>query len=52
MPWQAIEFDAKGQNRHASGVVTQILDGEYKVVYPFDVAEADIVWPVPPWDRR
>lgn len=52
MPWQAVEFDAKGQNRHASGVVTQILDGEYKVVYPFDVAEADIVWPVPAWDRR
>lgn len=52
MPWQAIQFDAKGQNRHASGVVTQILDGEYKVVYPFDVAETEIVWPVPGWDRR
>ncbi|MGH2397796.1 MAG: ABC transporter substrate-binding protein [bacterium] len=52
MPWQAIQFDAKGQNRFASGVVTQILDGEYKVVYPFDVAETELIWPVPGWDRR
>ncbi len=52
MPWQGIEFDSKGQNRHAAGLMTQILDNDYKVVWPFDVAEAPIVWPVPPWDRR
>jgi len=52
MPWQGIEFDAKGQNRHAAGLMTQILDGEYKVVWPFDVAEVPIVWPTPAWDRR
>ncbi len=52
MPWQGIEFDAKGQNRYAAGVVTQILDDEYKVVYPFDLAEAQVVWPTPPWDKR
>jgi branched-chain amino acid transport system substrate-binding protein len=52
MPWQGIEFDARGQNKHAAGLMTQILDGEYKVVWPFDIAEAPIVWPTPPWDRR
>jgi len=52
MPWQGIEFDNKGQNRHAAGVLTQILDNDYKVVWPFDVAESQLVWPVPPWDRR
>lgn len=52
MPWEGIEFDEQGQNRFAAGIMTQILDGEYKVVWPFDVAEAPIVWPVPPWDRR
>ncbi len=52
MPWRGIEFDAKGQNRHATGVMVQILDGEYKVVWPFELAEAPIVWPAPPWDRR
>ncbi len=52
MPWNGIEFDNKGQNKHAAGILTQILDGEYKVVWPFDVAEAPVVWPVPPWDKR
>lgn len=52
MPWEGIEFDAKGQNRHAAGLMTQILDGEYKVVWPFEIAEAPIVWPTPGWDRR
>jgi branched-chain amino acid transport system substrate-binding protein len=52
MPWEGVEFDARGQNRHAAGLMTQILDGEYKVVWPFDIAEAPIVWPTPAWDRR
>lgn len=52
MPWQGIQFDDKGQNRYATGVMVQILNGEYKVVWPFDVAEAELVWPAPPWDRR
>lgn len=52
MPWQGIEFDSKGQNRFAAGVMAQILRREYKVVWPFDLAEADIVWPAPGWDRR
>jgi branched-chain amino acid transport system substrate-binding protein len=52
MPWEGIEFDAKGQNRHAAGVMAQILEGAYKVVWPFDLAETDIIWPAPPWDRR
>lgn len=52
MPWRGIEFDSKGQNRHATGVMVQILEGEYKVVWPFELAEAPIVWPAPPWDRR
>lgn len=52
MPWEGVEFDARGQNRHAAGIMTQILDNEYKIVWPFDVAEVPIVWPAPAWDRR
>ncbi len=52
MPWQGIQFDDKGQNRYATGVMVQILEGEYKVVWPFEVAEAELVWPAPSWDRR
>ncbi|MDR7486908.1 MAG: ABC transporter substrate-binding protein [Armatimonadota bacterium] len=52
MPWEGIEFDTRGQNKHAAGLMVQILDGDYKVVWPFEIAEAPIVWPAPPWDRR
>ncbi|MDQ7829585.1 MAG: ABC transporter substrate-binding protein [Armatimonadota bacterium] len=52
MPWEGIEFDFRGQNRHAAGLMAQILDRQYKVVWPFSLAEADIVWPAPPWERR
>jgi branched-chain amino acid transport system substrate-binding protein len=51
MPW-GVKFDQNGQNEQASGVMVQILDGAYKVVWPFDLAEAPIVWPAPAWDKR
>jgi len=52
MPWAGIEFDAHGQNKHAAGLMAQILNKEYKVVWPFDLAETDLVWPAPGWERR
>lgn len=52
MPWDGIEFDDRGQNKYAAGLMVQILDNDYKVVWPFEIAEAPIVWPVPAWDRR
>jgi len=52
MPWTGITFDKNGQNTYATGVMVQLLDGQYKVVWPFDLAETKIVWPVPSWDAR
>lgn len=52
MPWQGIEFDRNGQNKHAAGLMAQILQRQYKVVWPFELAEAELVWPAPGWDRR
>lgn len=52
MPWRGIRFDQNGQNMYASGVMVQILDGQYKVVWPFDLAETPVVWPAPAWNRR
>ncbi len=46
-----IKFDAHGQNSHPV-LVTQILKGEYKVVWPPDAAEAKPVVPTPPWNKR
>jgi branched-chain amino acid transport system substrate-binding protein len=42
-----VEFDAKGLNKAAVGLVTQIQDGEYIPVFPDDVALESIVFPRP-----
>ncbi len=53
MPWKGIKFDPEThQNILGSGIIVQIQDGEYKTVWPFDLASADIVWPFPKWSER
>ncbi len=52
LPWKGVEFDARGQNRLVGGFVVQILEGEYRIVWPFALAERELVWPAPGWDRR
>jgi branched-chain amino acid transport system substrate-binding protein len=52
MPWKGIEFDEKGQNKHAAGVMVQISEQQYKLVWPFDLAETDLIWPAPGWAER
>jgi branched-chain amino acid transport system substrate-binding protein len=46
MPWTNIKFDAQGQNSGAVGVVEQMRDGKYRVIYPPDVATVEPVWPL------
>jgi branched-chain amino acid transport system substrate-binding protein len=46
-----IRFDARGQNTHPV-LVTQIQGGQYKVVWPPDVAEAKPIVPTPEWSKR
>ncbi len=46
MPWQGIEFDENGQNKLTAGVIQQLIDGEYRVVFPSDVATQEAVWPL------
>ncbi len=52
MPWEGIRFADSGQNELARGVLTQRQGGEFKVVWPFDTADADLVWPLPPYSER
>jgi branched-chain amino acid transport system substrate-binding protein len=46
MPWTNIKFDGEGQNAGAVGVVEQMFDGKYRVVFPADVATVQPVWPL------
>ena len=50
-PFGPIKFDEHGQNAHPL-LITQILDGQYKVVYPKSAAEAEAVIPAPVWSKR
>jgi branched-chain amino acid transport system substrate-binding protein len=50
-PFGPINFDDRGQNPHQV-LITQVLDGQYKVVYPPEAAETKPVVPTPPWDTR
>jgi len=50
--WKGVKFNEKGQNVLGQGIVRQILDGELKTVWPFEVAAEPIVFPMPKWDER
>jgi len=50
-PFGPIKFDEHGQNAHPL-LITQILDGQYKVVWPKEAAEAEPVIPAPAWNKR
>ena len=52
MPWKGIKFDASGQNELGAGIIVQVQDGKYVTVWPFDLASKDVVWPMPPWEKR
>jgi len=52
MPWGGIRFDDSGQNELARGVILQFIDGEYKLIWPFESATANVVWPLPPFPKR
>jgi branched-chain amino acid transport system substrate-binding protein len=52
MPWDGISFDDTGQNELASGVILQYIDGEYKLIWPFEDATTDVVWPLPEYSKR
>jgi len=52
MPWDGVKFDpATGQNTLAKGIIVQIQGQAYYTVWPWDLAAADLVWPMPAWGQ-
>ncbi len=47
-----VAFAPGGQNKLAKSLITQLQGGEYKRVYPLDLADTEIVIPMVPWDKR
>jgi len=49
MPWKGVTFDQETQqNKLASNVLLQVKDGTKKLVWPFDLASEELVWPLVP----
>ncbi|HZS82678.1 MAG TPA: ABC transporter substrate-binding protein [Stellaceae bacterium] len=46
MPWKGVKFDANGQNTEATPIITQIKNGKWRTIWPFDVASEPAVWNV------
>jgi branched-chain amino acid transport system substrate-binding protein len=47
-----VKFDETGKNVAKPMVLYQIQDGEYRVVAPTQWASAELVHPMPTWDKR
>lgn len=46
MPWDGIQFDANHQNTGARGVIQQVQEGAYHVIFPSEVATTEVRWPM------
>ncbi len=52
MPWNGVKFDEKGQNTGVRAILQQVQHGKYATIYPFELAAADVVYPLAPWKDR
>lgn len=46
MPWERVTFDGTGQNVTISPVMMQFGDGEYRTVWPSNLATRALKWPM------
>lgn len=46
MPWPGVKFDDSQQNEGARGVLEQYLDGRWQIVYPNEVANRNVEYPM------
>jgi branched-chain amino acid transport system substrate-binding protein len=47
MPWNGVRFDpTTHQNTRANGVVEQFLTGTFRVVFPRELGQTSVAWPI------
>ena len=50
MPWQGVKFDPMtNYNTMGTGIICQIINGEYRTVWPQQVKKSEAIWPMPGW---
>jgi branched-chain amino acid transport system substrate-binding protein len=47
-----VAFATGGQNIRAKHVITQMQGGKYKRIYPSDLTDTSVIFPMKPWNRR
>jgi branched-chain amino acid transport system substrate-binding protein len=47
-----VAFAPGGQNIKAQSLITQLQGGQYKRIFPADLADTDVVFPMTPWEGR
>jgi branched-chain amino acid transport system substrate-binding protein len=52
LPGDAVKFNEKGQNIKIISNISQVQNGQYRVIWPGEMAAAEMVWPFKPWDKR
>ncbi|MDD5169700.1 MAG: ABC transporter substrate-binding protein [Syntrophales bacterium] len=53
MPWDGVRFDPKThQNVLGKGIIVQLINGQYRTVWPFNLATQKVVWPFPKWNAK
>jgi len=52
MPWSGVKFDEKGQNTGVRAILQQVQKGAYATIYPFELAAADVTYPLATWKDR
>ncbi|WP_134701072.1 hypothetical protein [Ammoniphilus sp. YIM 78166] len=52
MPWRGVRFNESGQNEWANGLLVQLLNQQYRIIWPPALAETQVIWPAPSWNAR
>lgn len=52
MPWAGVQFNEDGQNQLGKGIIVQIQNEKYSIVWPKDLATEKSIWEFPAWNKR
>jgi len=52
MPWTGVRFDEKGQNTGIRAILMQMQKGAYATIWPFDLASAEVIYPMPGFKEK
>jgi branched-chain amino acid transport system substrate-binding protein len=52
LPGGGVKFNEKGQNIKIISNISQIQNGQHRVVWPAEMAAVQMVWPFVPWEKR